>query len=159
MEFIEADGLYRKRSEYDADRHYRQAALAFAREHPGKALQLGLTKLWRFFNPFPNAEQFRHWAIWLGVGLFELPVLLLAVVGFWQMRHSRLSWMLAAGPLLYFAMVHSIFIGSLRYRLPAEYPLLILSAVGVRWLARKLRPRGLGRPSSPLQGSRHLKAV
>jgi hypothetical protein len=35
-------------------------------------------------------------------------------------------------------MVHTVFIGSLRYRLPAEYALLVLSAVGGRWLVTKL---------------------
>jgi hypothetical protein len=139
MEFIEDDGLYRRPdvSEYDADRHYRQAAIAFAKKHPAQAFELGLKKLWRFCNPFPNSEQFGHWTIWLGVGLFELPVLLLAAIGFWQMRHWPRCWALAAGPILYFAMVHSVFVGSLRYRLPAEYALLVLSAVGSRWLVTK----------------------
>ena len=139
MEFIEADGLYRRPdvSEYDADRHYRQAAFAFARERPMQAIELGLKKLWRFCNPFPNAEQFGQWTIWWAVGLFELPVLLLAVIGFWQVRHSPRCWGLAAGPLLYFALVHTVFVGSLRYRLPAEYALLVLSAVGGRWLVTK----------------------
>jgi 4-amino-4-deoxy-L-arabinose transferase-like glycosyltransferase len=141
MEFIEADGLYRRPDilEYDADRYYRQKAIAFARENPGSALALAMTKLWRFCNPFPNAEQFGQWSIWLGVGLFELPVLLLAVIGFWRARHSPVCWALAAGPVLYFALVHAVFIGSLRYRLPAEYALMVLSAVGGRWLLTKIR--------------------
>jgi 4-amino-4-deoxy-L-arabinose transferase-like glycosyltransferase len=155
MAFIEDDGWYGSPdvSEYDADRHYRQAALAFAREHPRRALQLAVTKLGRFCNPFPNAEQFGQWTIWLGVGLFELPVLLLAAIGFWQARRSSLCWALAAGPMLYFALVHTVFIGSLRYRLPAEYALLVLSAVGVRWLATKFTVPGLQLHGSRLQGA------
>ncbi len=140
MDFIEADGWYRRPdvSEYEADRHYRQAAIAFAMDHPGRAFELGLKKLWRFCNPFPNAEQFGNWPIWLSVGLFELPVLLLAVIGFWQVRRTPLTWALTAGPMLYLALVHTVFIGSLRYRLPVEYALLVLSAVGGRWLFIKL---------------------
>jgi hypothetical protein len=44
---------------------------------------------------------------------------------------------LAAGPVLYFALVHAVFVGSVRYRLPAEYPLLVLSAVGLQRLAQR----------------------
>lgn len=136
MEFIEADGLYRRPdiSEYEADRHYTHAALTFAREHPARACKLAAAKLWRFCNPFPNAEQFANWTVWLGVGLFEIPVLLLAAVGFWHERRSPRCWALAAGPVLYFAMIHTVFVGSLRYRLPAEYALLVLTAVGGRRL-------------------------
>ena len=139
MKFIEADGWYRRPdfSEYEADRHYRQAALTFAKECPAQAFTLSLKKLWRFCNPFPNAEQFGDWATWLIVGLFELPVLLLGAIGFWQVRYSPCMWALAAGPMLYFALVHTVFIGSLRYRLPVEYALLVLSAVGARWLMSK----------------------
>mgnify|MGYP003336161596 FL=1 len=40
-------------------------------------------------------------------------------------------WVLAAGPILFLGAVHAVFIGSVRYRLPAEYPLLTLAALGL----------------------------
>jgi 4-amino-4-deoxy-L-arabinose transferase-like glycosyltransferase len=149
MRFVEKDGHYTRRDvrdfEYQADRHYRQTALEFAREHPGRVLVLAAIKLSRFFNPFPNAAQFGHWMIAWGVGLFESLVLLVAIAGGWRLRAAAWQWLLAAGPLLYFALVHSVFVGSVRYRLPAEYPLLVLSAVGLvaitRWRAGR-RPIG-----------------
>ncbi len=141
MAFIETDGRYARQwgpdFEYEADRHYRQEALDFVKQHPLPTIGLAFKKLGRFFNPFPNAGQFKHWAVLLGVGLFELPVLGLALVGFWQSRAKRWLWLLAAGPVLYFALVHSVFVGSVRYRLPAEYPLLVLTVVGGRWLLQR----------------------
>ena len=139
MRFVEKDGYYARRDvpdfEYQADRHYRQAALQFARQHPARVLSLAVTKLSRFFNPFPNAAQFGHWAIAWGVGLFECFVLFLAIPGGWQLRLSGWWWLLVAGPVLYFALVHAVFVGSVRYRLPAEYPLLVLSAAGLAGMA------------------------
>ena len=57
---------------------------------------------------------------------------LLALRGAWIYRHQPWTWLLAAGPLLYFAALHTIFVGSLRYRIPAEYSLWILAATGCR---------------------------
>jgi 4-amino-4-deoxy-L-arabinose transferase-like glycosyltransferase len=142
MRFIEIDGRYARpgMSEYDNDRHYRRLAAEFVRAHPLRTVELAVIKQWRFWNPIPNAEQFGHWAVCLGLGLFEAPVLLLAALGFWQTRGVREKWLTSAGPVLYFALVHTVFVGSLRYRLPAEYALLVLTAVGLRWLWQN-RPR------------------
>lgn len=138
MQFVERDGLYANPVvpdfEYTADRHYRKLAFDFVKGHPSRAIGLAFTKLGRFLNPFPNAAQFASRATYWSVGLFEAPVLLLAAIGLWQSRHASWRLLLAAGPVLYFALVHSVFIGSVRYRLPAEYALLVLTAVGCRSL-------------------------
>jgi len=141
MAFIETDGRYSREwgpdFEFEADRHYRQEAFHFAKQHPLRTIGLAFKKLGRFFNPFPNAAQFKRWAVLMGVGLFELPALGLALVGLWQWRANLRLCLLAAGPVLYFALVHAVFVGSVRYRLPAEYPLLVLTAVGGRWLLER----------------------
>jgi 4-amino-4-deoxy-L-arabinose transferase-like glycosyltransferase len=144
MTFIETDGLYKQpgMSEYDNDRHYRRLAWDFVRSHPLRAIELAVIKMGRFWNPLPNAEQFGHWTIRLVVGLFEAPVMLLAVVGLWRSRHTVWRWLPAAAPVLYFALVHTVFIGSLRYRLPAEYALLVLTAVGWHCLFQKSKHQG-----------------
>src|SRR5262245_13619628 len=141
MTFIEKEGLYRQpgMSEYDNDRHYRRLAWDFVRSHPLRAIELAVVKMGRFWNPLPNAEQFGHWAIRLVVGLFEAPVLLLAAVGLWRSRSTVWRWLPAAAPVLYFALVHTVFIGSLRYRLPAEYALLVLTAVGCSCLFQRCK--------------------
>jgi hypothetical protein len=136
MQFIERDGLYRRMSEYDVDQHYRRAAWEFVRAHPGRAIQLALIKLERYWNPIPNADQFRQWPIRAGVALFFIPGLALAIYGGWTVRRNFWGRFLCGAPILYFAAVHAVFVGSLRYRLPTEYPLLVLTAVGIRALQR-----------------------
>ncbi len=136
MTFFDQDNLMGGRglSEYEMDRHYRRAAWEFAAENPGRACELALIKARRFWNPWPNAAQFDSWPARLALGGFYAVMMLCAAIGGWQKRKQ--FWMLAltAGPVLYFAAIHTVFVSSLRYRLPAEYPLLILTAVGVRTL-------------------------
>jgi 4-amino-4-deoxy-L-arabinose transferase-like glycosyltransferase len=155
MEFFERD---RKRdprigqmSEYELDRYYRGKALQFVVENPRRAMELAAIKLWRFWKPWPNAEQFGGAAYRALVGLGFVPALAFAIAGWWVHRRRFWRWALTIGPMLYFAAVHAVFVGSLRYRLPAEYPMYVLTAAGIAavWAGslRKDSPEGSGRTS------------
>ncbi len=134
MSFFDRDNLMSRMSEYDVDRHYRRKAWDFVVAHPGRTLELAALKLIRFWKPWPNDEQFR--GLWqrLAVALFFVPVCLLAVRGWWVTRSQPWSWLLTVGPIIYFSAIHAVFVGSLRYRLPVEYPLCVMSAVGIQSL-------------------------
>jgi hypothetical protein len=132
MTFFDRENLMWRMSEYEVDRHYRRRAWAFVREHPGRALVLAGRKLARFFSPVPLASRLSQW--WLRAPIaafFALVFLPAAYAAFSRRRDARLL-LFTAGPLLYFAAIHMVFVGSMRYRLPAEYPLCVLSAVGLR---------------------------
>ena len=144
MRFIEQDGIYAKLSEYEADQYYRRKAGEFVREHPGRTLELVGIKLWRYANPLPNAEQFRDWRLRLAVASVYVPVLVLGVVGGWSARRRWWCLVLCGGPWVYFAAVHAVFIGSLRYRLPAEYAWAVLAAIGVQTVWTRWRPERIG---------------
>ena len=138
MDFFDRDNLMSKMSEWDVDRHYSAAAWQFARHRPMRAIELTFIKLWRYWKPWPNAEQFGGVGPALLVALFFVPLMVLAFRGACQSQHRPWVWVLTAGPILYFAAIHSLFVGSLRYRLPAEYPLCVLAAVGIVSLSRNL---------------------
>jgi hypothetical protein len=61
----------------------------------------------------------------------------LAMVGAWQWRTVKWRLVLTVGPVLYFAAIHAVFVGSVRYRLPAEYALLVVTAIGLNWLLER----------------------
>ncbi len=137
MDFFDRDKLMESHSEWDVDQHYKRAAWQFAKDNPVRAIDLTLIKLWRYWKPWPNAAQFGGVGPALLVALFFVPVMILAAQGWWIARHRPWVWLLTLGPILYFAAIHSLFVGSLRYRLPAEYPLCVLAAVGCsKFLAR-----------------------
>lgn len=138
MSFFERDaprlaGL----TEYEIDRHYRREAWEFVRQNPGRTLELAAAKFLRFWKPWPNAPQFRSAGACAGVALFFLPLVLFAGVGLFSRRGHWLFRLLTAGPVLFFTLVHLLFVSSLRYRLPAEYPLAVAAAAGCwAWMDR-----------------------
>jgi len=134
MLFFENDQLLNRMSEYDMDQEYRRRARDFALRNPGRVIELMFRKATRYWSLFPNAEQFRNpWVSW-GLFVATAPLFGLSIVGLLAHRTDWRLLALTAGPVLFFAAVHMIFVGSIRYRLPAEYPLWILAATGVyRW--------------------------
>jgi 4-amino-4-deoxy-L-arabinose transferase-like glycosyltransferase len=133
MAFFERDRVLERMSEFEMDRHYRRKAWEFVKERPGRAAELAVLKLARYWSPWPNAEQFqRGWMI-LTATACSILIFVPAMAGFWLMRRQFLVLLITAGPVFYLAAVHAVFVGSIRYRLPAEYPLAVLAAVG--WVA------------------------
>lgn len=132
MRFFDRDNLMAEKTEWDVDQHYKDAAWQFVKANPGRAVELTLIKLWRYWKPWPNAAQFGGAGPALLVAVFFVPVFVLAIRGFWLTRARPWAWLLTLGPILYFAAIHAVFVGSLRYRLPAEYPLCVLAAAGCR---------------------------
>ncbi len=131
MQFFDDENLLTLMSEYEMDQEYRRRAWQFVAEHPARTLELMAIKLWRYWSPWPNARQFQSTTTRLIVAASFLALLIPALAGTWQMRNRPLVLACTWGPLLYFAAVHLWFVGSIRYRLPAEYPLAVLSGTGL----------------------------
>ena len=132
MTFFEQDQLLAKMSEYEMDREYRRRAMAFAWANPGRAIWLAVMKQCRYWSLVPNAAQFRDTKLWVAVLLTTLPLFVFALCGVWQARRNVSLLVLTAGSIVLFAGLHLLFVGSLRYRLPAEYPLAVLAALGLK---------------------------
>ncbi|MBL9123566.1 MAG: glycosyltransferase family 39 protein [Planctomycetaceae bacterium] len=116
--------------EYRLDRRMRDAALRWAREHPGRVIELAGIKFARLWNLWPNEQDFRSWPLRLLVAATYLPALALGIWGAWRWG-SQWPGMQCWLPALYFTMLHVVFVSSLRYREPAMVPLLVLAAAAV----------------------------
>ncbi|HWL07826.1 MAG TPA: glycosyltransferase family 39 protein [Planctomicrobium sp.] len=152
MRFFDRDALLGRMSEYEVDQYYRKAAKEFAISSPVRVLELAVVKAWRYWKPWPNADQFQHPIAIFSVLVTYLPVLLFSIWGAvllikrslqtGALREGIWSVSILAGPIFYFALLHLIFVSSLRYRLPTEYPLFVLAGVGIvafttRWKSSK----------------------
>ena len=146
MAFFERDQLMATMNEYEMDREYRRRATAFAWENPGRVMWLAVEKQRRYWNLIPNAAQFRDAKLQAIVLLAMLPLFVFALCGAWLARRDISLLTLTTGSILLFAGLHLLFVGSLRYRLPAEYPLAVLAALGIKPLL--MRFGLLSRPAS-----------
>jgi hypothetical protein len=106
-------------------------AVAFAREHPRRALELAAIKAKRFWSPWPNAEDFRSPLLTWTCALYTVPLFALTAIGAWDRRRDVRALILLAGPLLYFFALHMVFVSSVRYRIPGFVPALGLAAIGL----------------------------
>ncbi len=131
MTFFDEENLLGRMSEYEMDREYRRRAWKYAWDHPGRAVELMAIKLVRYATPWPNAAQFQSPWVRSVVAASFLAILIPALHGTWIFRHRYDVLLAAWGPILYFAAIHMLFVGSIRYRLPAEYPFAVLAGVGL----------------------------
>ncbi len=137
MEKIEYPPVADDANEVQRDAVYRDAALSWMREHPAESLQLAWTKLIRTWSITMNAPGYQSGLYAVICWLSVFPIFVLAAVG--ALYQWRRWWLMAflLAPAAYFTLVHMVFVGSVRYRLPAMPLIFILAATALdRWLPR-----------------------
>jgi 4-amino-4-deoxy-L-arabinose transferase-like glycosyltransferase len=120
--------------EYRLDRRMRDESFRWAWSNRGDFLRLALLKLQRTWSPLPQAPQlgnrFIRWSEAIGylgiVGLASIGSILPIV------REHRL-WIYAL-PIAYFAAIHAVFVGSVRYRQPAVLAACVLAGIALGFL-------------------------
>ncbi|GHS96905.1 hypothetical protein FACS1894108_02390 [Planctomycetales bacterium] len=110
--------------ELAADAYLSASTRHLLRADPRRALRLSAQKFWRTWSPLPHWENARAFALPLAA-LYGGVALSALYSVFFRRRREILLLLI---PVLYLALVHSVYMGSLRYRLPAEGCLLILAA-------------------------------
>ncbi len=124
-------------TEYQADRLLLREALRYVWGHPGKTLKLAAVKLGRFWNPLPNFSRYRTPLYMLMSMLSYGPLLLLVIWGGVVKRQNMKKWIILVMPLVYFMLLHMVFVGSIRYRIPAMAGVMVLAAVALEGIWRK----------------------
>jgi 4-amino-4-deoxy-L-arabinose transferase-like glycosyltransferase len=143
-----AFGFGTKGDPIDQDTAARHRALHYMRERPGRAAVVAAARVGRTFGvyrPFQTArfETDRSSKLWIiELGFFAYWALLpFAIAGLVIARRRKVPvYPLLVYPLLVFLTVLPA-IGSVRYRAPAEIPLVILAAVTIEVLVRKVQHR------------------
>ncbi len=129
IELIEITEEMERMSRPRLEKYYREEAVSFIIQNPGRALRLVLEKQMRFWSPVPNFAEYRNLK-YGAIGIISFgPVLLLAA---WLVAADRRKWMSISYiylPILFFALLHTVILGSIRYRVPVD-PFIIILASG-----------------------------
>jgi len=103
-------------NEYDADKFLREEALEYAKEHPWRTARLALIKFCRTYAPIPNVSTYRTPLYIVASLISYVPVLLFGLCGMWRERAFISSCWPFFLPVIYFTVLHMVFVGSIRYR-------------------------------------------
>jgi len=121
-------------NEVEWDRHFRSAAWRAIADEPGRIAGLVPVKLARTWSPVLNAAEFSARSVQMVFAAWYVPLYVLIVVGAWARRRDKvLLWTLVL-PALCVSLLHMVFVGSVRYRLPALPALAVLAGLGACWV-------------------------
>lgn len=132
QELPEIQGL----GEIEKDRVLRRLAIEQMQRDPARALSLAWVKLARTWSLTPNVANYRLGATGLVSAVFMLALLALGVLGVRRLLASRRLLTLLGLPIVYFTLVHCVYVGSLRYRVPVM-PFVELIAAGALTVRRE----------------------
>ncbi|MFN8708306.1 MAG: hypothetical protein ACK50J_16640, partial [Planctomyces sp.] len=131
MRFFDEENLSLTMSEFDVNETYKRRAWDFVAGNPIRAMELGAIKALRYLSPFPNAEGVSGRSVVFLSLVFYVPFVFLILSGLPILLRRGGGALLLAGPFLQFLLVHMVFVGSVRYRLPVEFPLSVIAAAGI----------------------------
>ncbi len=117
--------------EYQVNRLLVREALTWAWQHPWRTLRLAGIKLARLWNIWPNDGGFRSPVVMLAMSAWYVPVAVFGVWGFARYCGRGWPYLLCGLPTAYVSVLHSIFVGSIRYRQPALIGLVVLAAAAL----------------------------
>jgi 4-amino-4-deoxy-L-arabinose transferase-like glycosyltransferase len=124
--------------EYRLDRRMRDESFRWAWANRGDFLRLALLKLQRTWSPLPQAPQLGNRFVRWSEAVAYLGIVGLAAVGLILplVREYRL-WIYAL-PIAYFAAIHAVFVGSVRYRQPAVLAACVLAGIALGFLIESI---------------------
>jgi len=108
------------------------------RQDPLRIIRLAGIKLARTWSPVLHAEELRSRSIRLIFAAWSVPFLALAIAGLVILRKQPGTWIGLLLPALYLSALHSVFVGSVRYRAGAVPTLAVLAALAAVTLWRRL---------------------
>jgi len=124
-------------TEYERERIYRRAALDWIRENPLKSVQLAGAKLLRTWSITLHAPGYQGGIFDVIGWLTVAPVFALAAVGAWLLRSRRVLLYTLLAPAILTSILHCVFVGSVRYRIPAMPGLFVLAGTAIAAIAAR----------------------
>ncbi len=124
----------RKMNESQRDLAWTRRAFGDIFDHPLRIARLAVIKIARTWSPWLHARGYARPWINISLTIWYVPIFFLAMIGvFARGLPSRLLGVLLI-PILYFTVMHALFLGSVRYRVPVTPLVMLLAAAGLKRL-------------------------
>ncbi len=128
------------------NRFFLRESLHALRADPARIVRLAGVKLGRMWNPVPNVDTYGSGAVRAVSAVWTIPTFVLALIGAALLIRGSApeGWRIAVFlllPALYLSALHSLFVGSVRYRLGAVPMLEMLAAYALVVLVDRGRKR------------------
>lgn len=120
-----------------SDKLLKMEVMDWVKNNPWRFASLMPIKFFRTWNVMPNWSEAQSRFIKAASLCSYVPVMLLALLALWVYRSRWREVYLLVIPAIYIGCLHSVFMGSIRYRLPAMGCMIVLAAGGVEWGLRK----------------------
>ena len=125
--------------EYALDRAYRHEAVRWSQENPERVAELVGIKLRRMWKPWPSAEMFGSLKMRFVVSVGFSAVFVFGIMGLIRSWNRGWRVWLFASPVIYFTLLHVVFVSSIRYRQPAMLLWCVPAGFGLILLAEHFR--------------------
>jgi hypothetical protein len=122
--------IIRAMREDERDRYYRHEAWKEIGENPGRVALLAPVKLGRFWWPGLNETSLTNTLVNAALWVWYLPLFGLMAVGILRGGLRGRGLLTVLLPMAYFAVLHMIFLGSVRYRVPLHPMICMLAGLG-----------------------------
>jgi len=135
--------------EVEWNRYFLRESIDAIRKDPARIIRLAVVKWVRTWNPFPNVETYQSKLVRSISAAWTFPVFALAALGVILLLKEEgkagvRDAMFLLLPALYLSALHSLFVGSVRYRLSAMPMLEVLAAVALFAIVDRVRGRPVG---------------
>ncbi len=123
-------------NEGQRDAVWMHKALGYMAADPWRMVRLAFVKAARTWSPWLHAKHYRGWWYNAPMALWYVAVYVLGIIGLWKAPMPGALRGLLLTPILYFTLLHSVFLGSVRYRVPLMPIIEIMAGAGAACLAR-----------------------
>jgi hypothetical protein len=92
-------------------------------------MQLAALKVAHTWSPMPLSAQYGGDLKLVIVALvYMVPLYVLVVLSVWRGSLPAAAKLYLLAPAIYFTLIHAVSVGSLRYRMPADLPMIVVAA-------------------------------
>jgi len=110
--------IFDQKGEIELDQYWRQKAYQSIRDDPTRFTKLAIKKFFRMWSITINYQS-AHPVLYNTVSImFYLPIFLLLMASFFYVKDRWRNCLILIIPIVYKTMIHMVFIGSVRYRVP-----------------------------------------